>query len=99
MPFCTEQHHWTNFHHIDHYYDSSGIKMYYTPNLRPNDAGVVTIGQMFLEIPPAVSSLVTSGVCSSKCTEKYYKSPLKVVAGLNHMHYLGKSDIYIHIYV
>ena len=92
MQIFTEQHHWTNMQHVDHYYDSSGIKMYYTPRLRPNDAGVLTIGQAYLEIPPAMPSVIKGGVCSSACTRKYFKSPLKVVAGLNHMHYLGKNE-------
>ena len=92
MQIFTEQLQWTNVYHLDRYYDSSGIKMYYTPHLRPNDLSVLTIGQSYLEIPPAMSSVVTGGVCSSACTQKYFKSPLKVTAGLNHLHYLGKSE-------
>jgi len=76
-------------HHVDHWYDSSGIKMYYTPNLRPNNAGVMTIGQTFFEIPPGLPSVVKSGTCTSECTRKLMKTPVKVVSSLNHMHYLG----------
>ncbi|KAK7094627.1 dopamine beta-hydroxylase-like [Littorina saxatilis] len=83
------QFHWTNKQHVDHWYDSSGMTLYYTPQLRPNDAGVLIIGQNHLDIPPGVSSLTTTGTCTSHCTQTYMNSSINVISVLNHMHYLG----------
>ena len=90
VTLCVEQYHWTNKHHVDHWYDSSGLTLYYTPHLRPNDAGVMVIGQDFLEIPPGVNSITMSGSCSSECTQRFMHADINVMAVLNHMHYLGK---------
>ena len=83
------QHHWTNPHHIDNWYDESGMRMYYTPKLRPYDASVLTVGQTFLEIPPLSPSVTTSGTMTSGCSRRYMNGTIHVVAALNHMHYLG----------
>lgn len=53
--------------------DSSGIRFYYTPNLRKYDAGVLTVGSAttsWLMIPPQQKSWHTTGFCSKYCTEK-----------------------------
>ena len=90
VTLCVEQYHWTNKHHVDHWYDSSGMTLYYTPHLRPNDAGVMVIGQDFLEIPPGVNSITMSGSCSSACTQRFMHADINIATVLNHMHYLGK---------
>ena len=89
VALCVGQYHWTNKHHVDHWYDSSGLTLYYTPRLRPNDAGAMVFGQHFLEIPPGVKSFIASGSCSSDCTQKFMYSDINIISALNHMHYLG----------
>jgi len=91
------QFHWTNKHHVDSWYDSSGLTLYYTPKLRPNDAGTFLIGQNSLHIPPAVKSMTINGSCSSSCTQKYMHGDAHIMAILNHMHYLGISGNVEHI--
>ncbi len=44
--------HWTNDQKLSNMYDSSGIKLYYTPNLRKYDMGTLVAGQLMLELPP-----------------------------------------------
>ena len=34
-------------------YDSSGLKLYYTPKIRKYDLGTLTTGQLLLELPPS----------------------------------------------
>ena len=90
VTLCVEQYHWTNKHHVDHWYDSSGLTLYYTPHLRPNDAGTMLVGQNFLDIPPGVNSITMSGSCSSACTQRFMYADINIITVLNHMHYLGK---------
>ena len=87
------QHHWTNPHEVETYYDSSGLILYYTPKLRRYNAAVFTIGQTYLEIPPRMPSVVHQGTCTSTCTRKLLKGPIHITAALNHMHYLGESQL------
>ncbi|ODM95760.1 hypothetical protein Ocin01_10922 [Orchesella cincta] len=57
--------------------DSSGIRIFYTDQLRKEDGGVMLIGYRhtpFLLIPPTQDNFVISSVCGSECTSKdnYY---------------------------
>ena len=50
--------------------DSSGIRFYYTSNLREYDAGIFAIGEAttsFLVIPPRQESWLSVGYCSKEC--------------------------------
>ena len=47
-----KQFHWTNVALREDNWDSSGITLYYTPNLRPYDAGTLFTGQSHLVLPP-----------------------------------------------
>ena len=44
--------HWTNDLKESNLYDSSGMKIYYTPTMRKYDLGTITTGQLHLELPP-----------------------------------------------
>ncbi|XP_076436200.1 uncharacterized protein LOC143275807 [Babylonia areolata] len=84
--------HWSNTLHANQgWYDASGMRLYYTPRLRPNDAATMVVGQSYLEIPPGVPSLTLAGSCSSGCTSRFFKGPLFVTAEHVHMHGLGVS--------
>ena len=49
--------HWTNDAKATDWYDSSGIKLYYTPKLRQYDLGTLSTGQLHLELPPGQSQV------------------------------------------
>ncbi|XP_076456030.1 tyramine beta-hydroxylase-like [Babylonia areolata] len=84
--------HWNNPQLRADFTDSSGMRFFYTPNLRANSAATLTVGQMFLEIPPLQPSVEVVGTCSSDCTRKIADRPVYVIQAANHMHYLGKSQ-------
>ena len=64
--------------------DSSGLRFYYTKQLRKYDAGVLHVGAFVdyrLMIPPKETNWEINGFCSEECTRevcrlKYY-SPFK----------------------
>ncbi|CAH1788317.1 unnamed protein product, partial [Owenia fusiformis] len=85
------QMHWNNPELRSDYVDSSGMELYYTPNLRPYDAGYVMTGQRSIVIPPGLPSVRVSGGAASICTKEYMKKPVYVLETLLHMHYLGKA--------
>ena len=66
------------------------MTLYYTPKLRPNDAGILVTGQRFIEIPPGVNSYTVEGKCTSECSKVIMKNNINVFWAVNHMHYLGK---------
>jgi len=70
--------------------DSSGFKLYYTDKLRDNDAVIMTLGHMDIDIPPGAVSHEHINECSGACTSKM-KGPITALwAGL-HMHAAGKG--------
>ena len=75
---------------MNNYKDSSGMTLYYTPKLRPNDAALLTTGQADIEIPPGVNSYTVVGTCPSECSRMIMKGPINIFWATNHMHYLGK---------
>lgn len=83
--------HWTNIQERSDFYDSSGMRIFYTTSLRQHDAGTLWVGQMFLEIPPHTPEIDVEGVCSSECTAKIFTENLHVIGAINHMHTLGKQ--------
>ena len=83
--------HWNNPEELDQYTDSSGLQIYYTPKLRPNDAGMLLVGQERLVIPPGRQGVVFDSVCSSRCTSELLRGPVHITRAINHMHYLGND--------
>ncbi|KAL3870617.1 hypothetical protein ACJMK2_038665 [Sinanodonta woodiana] len=81
--------HWNNPALINGTTDSSGMTFYYTPKLRPNDAGVLTIGQRYLSIPPGETAVTAIGTCSGECTRGLMSGNISIFTAFNHMHYLG----------
>ena len=70
--------------------DNSGMRVYYTQNLRKYDSGNVQIGQNDLEILPGSTYIDQSGGCSSFCTQNILQHPIYITRTYLHMHYLGK---------
>ncbi|XP_076111680.1 tyramine beta-hydroxylase-like [Mytilus galloprovincialis] len=83
--------HWTNPLLSNSLVDGSGMKLYFTPNLRPNDAGIFITGQIYLNIPSGVESHQEEGECPSDCTNQLFTGNIHVFSALNHMHYLGSE--------
>lgn len=51
--------------------DSSGIRLYVTPNVRKYDAGVIELGLEYTDkmaIPPKLEDFTLSGYCIAECT-------------------------------
>ena len=61
--------HWTNEAKADDYYDSSGIKLFYTPKLRKYDQGIMPVGQMHLELPPGQKKVSCMIIFETYCSD------------------------------
>ncbi|KAJ8300061.1 hypothetical protein KUTeg_021580, partial [Tegillarca granosa] len=83
------QFHYNNPELRSDYTDSSGMQLFYTTNHRQFDAGVLTIGQIYMEIKPRQERVEVIGTCHSHCTKKWFSGSVRVTAAINHMHYLG----------
>lgn len=80
--------HWTNVEKRENLFDSSGMRLYYTENLREYDAGILLTGQVLLQIPPKQEEVSVKGTCPQQCTRALTNS-IYVTASTVHMHYLG----------
>ena len=86
---CLFQLHWNNPNLLDHLTDSSGMTIYYTPNLRKYDAELFMFGQEYLKIPPMTKSITYDATCPSDCTVDMFQQNVFITRAVNHMHYLG----------
>ncbi|XP_053137691.1 dopamine beta-hydroxylase isoform X6 [Hemicordylus capensis] len=77
--------------------DSSGIRLYYTASLRPNDAGIMELGLVYtpvMAIPPGESSFNLTGYCTDKCTEMALpETGIHVFASQLHTHLTGRRVV------
>ncbi|XP_060070161.1 peptidyl-glycine alpha-amidating monooxygenase-like [Ylistrum balloti] len=83
--------HWNNPLLKTDYMDSSGMILYYTPILRPYNLGSLIIGEYRFSIPPGEHRYVVESECTSACSSQIMNSPIYVVGGHNHMHYMGRE--------
>ncbi|XP_054157733.1 dopamine beta-hydroxylase-like [Oppia nitens] len=63
--------HYNNPEQRDDWIDGSGIRLYYTQQLRQHDAGILEIGLEYSaknSIPPGQQSFDLSGYCTAECT-------------------------------
>ncbi|KAL5011591.1 hypothetical protein ScPMuIL_010142 [Solemya velum] len=84
--------------------DSSGVRIYYTPTLRENEAGVLLTGMMSnprnIIIPPNYKNFLYMGHCHPDCLEKGIPDghdSINVVAVTHHTHLLGRRAVTRHI--
>jgi hypothetical protein len=86
--------HYTNPSQRPEVRDSSGLKIYYTTKLRPNDAGVLSVGMdpnWRHIIPPEQPAVVSEGHCIGTCTERTLpKQGVQVFGVMLHTHLLGQ---------
>jgi dopamine beta-monooxygenase len=73
--------------------DQSGIRLYYTPDLRKSDAGIMEVGLEYTpknSIPPETNEFRISGYCASECTEASLPANgITVFASQLHTHLTG----------
>ncbi|XP_036614582.1 putative DBH-like monooxygenase protein 2 [Trichosurus vulpecula] len=89
--------HYSNFHNIAGVYDSSGIRVYFTPILRKYDMGVLQLGFFTFPIhfiPPRAESFMSYGLCRTEKFEEMNGTPvpdIQVYGYLLHTHLAGRS--------
>ena len=73
--------------------DQSGIRIYYTPELRQYDAGIMEVGLEYNaknSIPPKIDAFRISGYCASECTRASLPANgITVFASQLHTHLTG----------
>lgn len=70
--------------------DASGMTIFYTHVLRQYDAGIMIVGQYWIDLQPKKKRVVVTGECSPECSDKLIEDEIYITSGYNHMHYLGK---------
>lgn len=75
--------------------DSSGLRLYYTDQLRLHDAGILSIGidpNWRHIIPPGQPEVVSEGHCIAECTgQTIPNSGINMFAVIMHTHQLGRK--------
>ena len=69
--------------------DSSGIKLYHTPNKRANSAAYAMRGTLTLNLPAGEENILEAGGCPSECNTNINPDTLYVSEIIPHMHYYG----------
>jgi len=80
--------------------DNSGLELLLTPNLRPHDSSMLTVGHDVSSlhlVPPGQLSFTTVGHCPAQCTGSLPEEGIRVFAGLPHTHLLGRKVKLRHI--
>lgn len=81
--------------------DGSGLRLYYTPELRRHDAGVISIGMdpnWRHIIPPGQQKVVSSGHCVADCTRQAFPhGGINMFAVVMKTHKIGKQVSLMHI--
>ncbi|XP_077020640.1 DBH-like monooxygenase protein 2 [Tamandua tetradactyla] len=89
--------HYSNFYNHPGIYDSSGIRMYYSPKLRKYDMGVLQLGFFTFPIhfiPPRAESFMSYGLCKTDKFEETNRAPvpdIHVYGYLLHTHLAGRA--------
>ena len=76
--------------------DNSGIRFYYTEELRKYDLGLLTLGAAgnptSIQIPPKSNKFISYSTCYPKCTQKYIPDEgIYAVGALLHTHLAGRA--------
>ena len=80
--------------------DNSGLELLLTPNLRPHDSSMLTVGHNVSSlhlVPPGQLSFTTVGHCPAQCSGSLPEEGIRVFAGLPHTHLLGRKVKLRHI--
>jgi hypothetical protein len=82
--FATHQVHYTNPDHLEGRRDSSGLRLVYTPRLRPHDMGVLTLGTVNFTVPPGQKDFpIAPNVAPGACVRasQFQRRAAKLAAG------------------
>ncbi|XP_044759194.1 MOXD1 homolog 1 [Coccinella septempunctata] len=75
--------------------DTSGLRLHYTSELRPNDGGIMIAGVALSNlhfIPPKQKEYKTAGYCSTECTREVFpKEGVNVASVMLHSHLAGRK--------
>uniref|UniRef100_A0A8C8G641 DOMON domain-containing protein n=1 Tax=Oncorhynchus tshawytscha TaxID=74940 RepID=A0A8C8G641_ONCTS len=78
--------------------DSSGLRLFYTPELRQYDAGVIETGvwvSLYHMLPPGMQEYVSEGHCTRECLQESLGQEMpngvRVFAVLMHAHLAGRA--------
>ena len=87
--------HYDNPDNLDDLFDSSGFRVYYTPNLREFDAGILQLGTTDIQIPPGESAFEVGEIeygCPAECTTANIPidTEITVFASMLHAHLAGR---------
>ncbi|XP_025837314.1 MOXD1 homolog 2 [Agrilus planipennis] len=81
--------------------EGSGLRLYYTPELRRHDAGVISIGidpNWRHIIPPRQHKVVSSGHCISECTHRAFPNTgINMFAVVMRTHRIGRQVSLRHV--
>jgi len=94
--FALLQIHYDNPDNLDNIWDTSGFRLYYTPNLRKYDAGILQIGSMNIAIPPGEEAYTVGTQeegCPAECSTQNIPedTELIVFASMLHAHLAGRQ--------
>ncbi|BFZ05653.1 hypothetical protein BsWGS_08693 [Bradybaena similaris] len=87
--------HWNNPAQKPGIVDNSGLRIHLTSKMRKNDAGMLVVGQQFLQMETneqGSADLTFSATCPERCTKVMFNTSIYITSAVNHMHYLGKSQ-------
>lgn len=87
--YILQLHYHNTANHADSF-DRSGVAFCTVDEPRPILAGMITLGTVFLNIPPGAEAHEESGTCPSWLTS-FMPEPLTVIASFPHMHELGRA--------
>lgn len=87
--YILQIHYHNTAHHADSF-DATGVAFCTADEPQPQTAGIITLGSVWLDIPPGAEAHDESGVCPSWITS-FMPEPLNVIAAFPHMHQLGQS--------
>ena len=83
--------HYDNFDGVN-FNDSSGLRMFYTPTLRPNDVGVMYTGALpGIDIPPGEESYELNARCPTLCTTHLQDGGVTIFSSILHAHTAGRA--------
>ncbi|KMQ96820.1 moxd1-like protein 1 protein [Lasius niger] len=81
--------------------DSSGVRLYLTPNLRPQEAGILVAGVAVSPlhlVPPKQKEYATAGYCTPHCTNMMFpEDGINIVSVVLHSHLAGRRLSLKHI--
>nr|XP_039267528.1 dopamine beta-hydroxylase-like [Styela clava] len=93
--------HYNNPARIKGVVDNSGIKFFYTKNLREYDSGILEVGVTYndnLAIPPGRKDFTLSGICPQQCTsEGISQGGINIFASQLHTHLAGRKVWVSHV--